>query len=444
MRAGPSWYGKWYRSGAPVIRALGRAWVLADGHGSWKPRRGHPAAGALTGAQAGERMLELMREHDAHQSRLELDADARRRDGVTFRELAGEYLLWLEEVKDAKPSTLAGHRYLLAEAGTPHRRGAGRAEGFIMAALGDMPARSITTRDVENLLRRVAAPRTKMVVGESGDLVEVTTRIAARTVNMHRQLICAIFNYGMRPSTYELPTNPAKYADRRRETERGPLACYNVEQVEALARALAAGAHRDPRAPVVSDEEQTARAADDARDAEVIRVAAYTGLRRGELMALRWRDVDFLGHKLFVRRALSGSVEASSPKSRRVREVPLPDQAAAALDRLSRRSEFTGPDEYVFANRLGRRLDPAALRRRFERARDAAGLPPLRFHDLRHTYGSLLVAGGVDLVSVKVAMGHSRITTTERYLHARPATELADRFTQALGGTPVAVSLVTD
>ena len=58
----------------------------------------------------------------------------------------------------------------------------------------------------------------------------------------------------------------------------------------------------------------------------------------------------------------------------------------------------------------------------------------MRFHDLRHTYGSLLVAGGIDLASVKAAMGHSRLATTERYLHARPATELADRFTQALAG----------
>jgi integrase len=152
-------------------------------------------------------------------------------------------------------------------------------------------------------------------------------------------------------------------------------------------------------------------------------------------VALRWRDVDFAGRKLIVRRALSGDTEVRSTKSRRAREVPLPDQAAAALDRLSRRGEFTGPDDYVFASRLGRRLDPSALRRRFERARDAARLEPLRFHALRHTYGSLLVAGGVDLVSVKAAMGHSRITTTERYLHARPAGELADRFTRALGGS---------
>jgi len=86
-------------------------------------------------------------------------------------------------------------------------------------------------------------------------------------------------------------------------------------------------------------------------------------------------------------------------------------------------------------------LDPSALRRRYERARDVAELPSLRFHDLRHTYGSLLVEGGIDLISVKAAMGHSQISTTERYLHARPATELAARFTdaltpRALPGTP--------
>lgn len=79
-----------------------------------------------------------------------------------------------------------------------------------------------------------------------------------------------------------------------------------------------------------------------------------------------------------------------------MRQVPLPDQAAAALDRLSRRVDFTGPDDYVFANRLGRRLDPSALRRRFERGRNAAGLEPLRFHDLRtHTARCLLPAASI-------------------------------------------------
>src|SRR5208283_1010542 len=140
----------------------------------------------------------------------------------------------------------------------------------------------------------------------------------------------------------------------------------------------------------------------------------------GELLALRWRDVDFAGSRLTVGRALSAGVETST-KSRRVRQVPLPDQAAAALDRLSRRENFTGPGELVFCGPLGRTLDASALRRRYRKAQAAAGLAPLRWHDLRHTYGSLLAAAGVDLVKIKSAMGHSNIATTERYLHARPA-----------------------
>jgi integrase len=418
---GPFWYGKWSRNGQPVVRALGRAWAESNGNGGWRLKRGRPPEATLTEAMAASRMLELVREHDADQTLLERDAEERRRRGVTFRELAGEYLRWLEEIKSAKPSTLRDHRLLLADPGTVYRRGAGTSRGLVMAALGDRPAREVMTREVEDLLRSVA-----------------TGGVAPRTVNKVRQLVCAIFNYGMRPSTYGLPLNPATHADRRAEPERAVLAFYSPSRIEALARSLAAGAHRDPSRPAFAQNEIEARAREDVQDAEVVRIAAYAGLRRGELVALHWRDVDFVGRKLIIRRSLSGDTEVKSTKSRRVREVPLPDQAAVALERLSRRGEFTGPDDYVFCSRLGRRLDPSALRRRYERARDAAGLEPLRFHDLRHTYGSLLVAGGIDLVSVKAAMGHSRITTTERYLHARPASELADRFTHALNSAQLA------
>ena len=84
------------------------------------------------------------------------------------------------------------------------------------------------------------------------------------------------------------------------------------------------------------------------------------------------------------------------------------------------------------------------LRRRYKRARDAARLRPLRWHDLRHTFGSLLVAGGVDLVSIKDAMGHSQLTTTSRYLHARPATERAAAFTTAFTSRPSGGATVED
>jgi integrase len=415
--SGPHWYGKWSRDGTPVIRALGRAWVEPDGEGGWRRKRGRAPQGTLTEAQAAETMLRLVREHHDEQALLEGGAEERRRRGVTFRALARDYLRWLEEVKGAKPSTLRDHRSVLAEPGQAYRRGNGSAKGSIMAALGDRPAREITTREVEDLLRSIAG-----------------TGVAPRTVNKARAVICAIFNYGARPSTYALAANPATHADRRTEPEAAALAFYTPEQIEALAGAMAAGAHRDQRRPAVDSEEISARAADDAQDAEIVRVAAYAGLRRGELIAVRWRDIDSGARKINVHRALSGDVEMASTKSRRAREVPIPDQAERALDRLRRRNDFTGPNDYVFVNRLGRRLDPSALRRRYERARDATGLEPLRFHDLRHTYGSLLVAGGIDLASVKAAMGHARISTTERYLHARPASEQAERFSRALAG----------
>lgn len=400
------------------MRSLGPAWVESDGDGGWKRKRGRAPDGCLTEAQAHERMLTLVREHHADQELLEHDEFERRRRGVTFREVALDYVDWLGDVRGAKPSTLRAVASELAEPGVAHRRGGGVTAGRIMKALGDRPAAEISTREINQLLREISG-----------------TGVSPRTVNKARQLICAIFNYGMRPATWKLKENPATFADRRREPTPGPLPYYSVEQVEALARAFESGAHRDDTAQGVGEDELAARTAEDRQDAELVRVAAYSGLRRGELVALRWRDVRFVARKVVVSRTLSADVEAMSTKSGRVREVPLPDQAAGALDRLSQRADFIDPDEYVFCNRFGRRLDPSAVRRRYNRARDAAGLPPLRFHDLRHTYGSLLVEGGIDLISVKAAMGHSQISTTERYLHARPATELAARFTSALSAT---------
>ena len=387
-----------------IKRRLGPAWLEPAADGSLARRPGRPRPGFLDEHAAIVAKDRVVREVE-HELAERADAAARVANAPpTFRRIAHAYLDWLEQVRDAKPATLREHRYLLAEPGTPYRRGGGAYRGLIIESFGDRPADEVTTRDINGMLAKLAA-----------------TGVSARTINKSRQLICAVYNYASREATFGLPHNPATAADRRPEPERARLDFYSPEEVEALARAVAAGRHRDPRAPAVSADEVQARAVEDGQDAEIVRVAAYTGLRRGELVALRWRDIDFSLCKIVVQRSISADVEANSTKSRRSREVPLPDQAAGALNRLSQRHDFTSRDDYVFVNRMGRRLDASALRRRVERARDAAGLRPLRFHDLRHTYGSLLVAGGVDLASVKAAMGHSRITTTYRGSAARSA-----------------------
>jgi len=415
--SGPHWYAKWSRNGTPVVRALGRAWAESDGNGGFQLKRGRPPEGALTEVQAAEKMLRIVREHHEEQALIERDAQERRRRGVTFREVARAYLAWMEEVKGAKPSTMRNHRSLLAEPDQPQRRGRGTTEGRIMRVLGDRPAQAVTTREVDQVLTAIAR-----------------TGVSPSTVNRARSVISAAYSYGMRPSTFGLGGNPVKHADRRSEPDPLHLAFYSPEQVEALGQAMAAGAHRDRVRVALAPDEVAARAADDSQDAQIVRIAAFAGLRRGELVAIRWRDVDLPGRKLTVRRTVSGGRELSSTKTRRSREVPIPDQAEAAFSRLLRRGDFTGPDDYVFVNRYGRRIDPSALRRRYEGARNAAGLEPRRFHDLRHTYGSLLVADGIDLVSVKAAMGHARLSTTERYLHARPAADQAARFSRAFAG----------
>lgn len=110
--------------------------------------------------------------------------------------------------------------------------------------------------------------------------------------------------------------------------------------------------------------------------------------------------------------------------------MPIADSAAPALARLSERDDFTERDDYVFCSRLGRPLDGSALRRRFKRAAEAADLRVLRFHALRHGAGSL-VARQADPRWVQGFLGHSKLTTTARYLHAKARPEDVNRLNRA-------------
>lgn len=101
-------------------------------------------------------------------------------------------------------------------------------------------------------------------------------------------------------------------------------------------------------------------------------VAGFTGLRLGELRALRWCDLDFGSRLVHVRQSYTRG-EFKVPKSGRVRSVPMIDQVIPPLDRLSRREHFTDADDLVFVNETGGVIEESALRRRFYRALDAAG-----------------------------------------------------------------------
>ena len=107
------------------------------------------------------------------------------------------------------------------------------------------------------------------------------------------------------------------------------------------------------------------------------------------------------------------------------------DQAARALDQLSKRERWTADEDRVFVNDIGEHIEDSALRRRFYTALKRAGLAHMRFHDLRHTFGTIALQA-FPLTDVKAFMGHADIQTTMIYIHHVPQHDAADRLTALL------------
>ncbi|HLH64809.1 MAG TPA: site-specific integrase [Solirubrobacteraceae bacterium] len=187
------------------------------------------------------------------------------------------------------------------------------------------------------------------------------------------------------------------------------------------------------------------RCAASEQDAAIYATAAMMGLRRGELVALRWRDVDFAGQAIRVRGNFSHG-EIVTSKSGKVRVVPMVPEVAQRLARLGQRDAFSGEDDPVFTSDTGSHIDASALRRRYAAACKRAQLRPLPFHSLRHYFGSVAV-NRASLVQVQAWMGHSHIQTTARYLHHRfqatDAALLADAFASGPAG-PAALRTAKD
>lgn len=205
---------------------------------------------------------------------------------------------------------------------------------------------------------------------------------------------------------YRLPVNPVSAVERHPVRLSGDIEVFSPEEIFALVRA-----------------------AESEQDGALFLTAAFTGLRLGELIALRWRDVDLANSVLRVRASFTVGV-LTAPKSGKVRSVPLAPDVAQALVKLAERELFTGEDDLVFSSLAGSHLDDSALRRRYKRALQKAGLRQLRFHDLRHTFGTRMIAKA-DIRRVQEWMGHADVQTTMRYLHYAPREEDARLVAEA-------------
>jgi integrase len=152
--------------------------------------------------------------------------------------------------------------------------------------------------------------------------------------------------------------------------------------------------------------------------------ALYGGLRRGELRALRWGDVDFEAGLIRVERGWDPEVGPIEPKSRAgKRRVPLAQPLRSYLAAHRLRSAG-GSGDLVFTGRGGRPLAPEPLIERARAAWKAAGLKPILLHECRHTYAAFMIAAGVNAKALSSYMGHSTISMTlDRYGHLMPGNE---------------------
>ena len=146
-----------------------------------------------------------------------------------------------------------------------------------------------------------------------------------------------------------------------------------------------------------------------------------SGLRRGELLGLKWSDIDFKEEKLSVNRAISskngGGVVVRPPKWNSYRDIPIEADLLELLKTLPQNNEYVFPN----VDGVGCQLPCAwsnKLRRYMKKANEKLNIPKLSAHEIRHTYGTELRRRGVDIYTIQKIMGHKDITmTTEIYVH---------------------------
>lgn len=334
--------------------------------------RGRPPEGHFTRKTAEEALQAILT--DARRGQL----PGAVKTGATFADAAAEWLRYVEHDRKRRASTLRDYKNVV--------------RNNLLPEFGEAPLGQVTTDWIDGYRARLVAEG----------------RLSGRTINKHLVLLHGIFRRAQR--VFGLPANPVAAVERQPVRRSGDFDVLSPGEVAALARA-----------------------AKSEQEGALYVTAAFTGLRLGELLALRWIDVDFTKRLVHVRRAFTHAA-LGPPKSGRVRSVPLIDDVARVLDGLSRREDFVGAEDLVFPNSVGKPLDDSKLRRRFYKSLDGAGLKRVRFHDLRHSFGTLAVQV-FPLSDVKAYMGHADIQTTMVYVHHVPADDAAERLSRAVSGS---------
>ncbi len=359
-----TWYGHWRSNGRQVKRRIGS-------------KRCDGARDGLTRRQAEAELRRLMGEAPAARPTSER---------MTLSEVSGQYLRHLE-ARGRKRSTLVAAESCLRV--------------WLLPALGDRTLDSIRGEDVDDLMRRM----------EAGDRPghPLSKPCGPKTIRNYVGTLSAIYHYAMHSRRRWATVNPVADVDLPELEGDEDIRFLDPVEVQALADAAVDGPYA-------------------AIDRAFYLTAAMTGLRHGELIALRWRDVDWAAMRVRVRQNYVLG-EFGTPKSRRsTRSVPMAAEVGGELERLFQRSRWQGDDDLVFADpHAGGPLSKAANNRRFHRALNTARLDSThRIHNLRHTFGTRMAAVGTPMRMLQEWMGHRDIATTQRYADYAPSTREAE------------------
>lgn len=343
----------------------------------------------LTRAEAEKRLRRLMSDTTY------VGTDER----LSFAEVAARYIDHVEHVMQRKPSTVRDYR------------------GYVRKHLGPY----FGGKDIARISPDEVAAYLRLKSRHG---------LSAKTVTHHLVFAHGVFRFAVKRGF--AVRNPVAAVDRPRSVRANPDFRYlGPEEFEALLRAVP----DDVLGPT---------------DSALYLTAGMTGLRQGELVALRWRDVDWSAGRIRVRRNYTGG-HWGTPKSKRSsRAVPMADRVAAELERHFGNSAFQGDDDLVMSHpQTGNPYDANKIRQRFYAAMQNAGLGHLvgqkngiTFHSLRHTYGTRMASVGTPMRTLQEWMGHRTVQTTEIYADYLPDEAIGRVLTdRAFGASTISIPI---
>src|SRR6201997_1532321 len=292
---------------------------------------------------------------------------------------------WLASKHGLKPSTLHGHRVNLAPA---------------LAELGEVEVQKLSKRHIDDLVTALRAGGLASPTGKS------RKPWSPRSVNYMLGLLTAVLRDQMRQG--HVVRNVAELVDRI-PADPKPADTFTPAELHQVLKHIEGDRYA------------------------IAWQLALTGLRRGEVAGLRWTDIDIDAHTLQIsstRLRFGKHLVEDTPKSRAGRRtLPIPDHLAAALraaraiqaaDRLALGEEYDA-SSYVVVDECGAALSPHALTSRWARMLKAAGVRHIRFHDARHTCGTLMHLQDVPIAVISTWLGHvPKAFTMATYVHSQP------------------------